>query len=119
MEPVHIMTPGELIVFSVVLIVTGIVFVLFFMAPDEKGSSMLVLTRQPKPNEDLILIGDDIVIQIQGVRGDNVKIGIRAPRSVRVIRGELAVEPLVGANLPKAFTPLNIEEPAAVVDSRS
>ena len=35
-EHIHLMTVGELIVFSVVLIVTGILFVLFCMAPEEK-----------------------------------------------------------------------------------
>lgn len=89
-EPVvHLMTPGELIVFSVLLIVTGILFVLFCMAPEEKGNSMLVLTRKPEPNHDTILIGDSIRVQIQGVIGGKVKIGIEAPADVRVFRGEL------------------------------
>ena len=118
-EHINIMTVGELIVFSVVLIVTGILFVLFCMAPEEKGSSMLVLTRNPEPHRDTILIGPDIRIRILAVIGDKVKIGIEAPRNVTVIRGELAAEPVVGANVPQAFKPLTLEESAAVVDSRS
>ena len=48
---------------------------------------MLVLTR--KANEQ-ILIGDDIKITLVRVRGDSVRVGIEAPREVRVVRGELA-----------------------------
>jgi carbon storage regulator len=48
---------------------------------------MLVLTRK---TNDGLLIGDDIVVTILGVDGDRVKIGIDAPRHVRVLRRELA-----------------------------
>ena len=48
---------------------------------------MLVLTR--KANEE-ILIGDDIKITLVRIRGNSVRIGIEAPREVRVVRGELA-----------------------------
>ena len=48
---------------------------------------MLVLTR--KANEQ-ILIGDDIKITLVRVRGNSVRVGIEAPREVRVVRGELA-----------------------------
>lgn len=48
---------------------------------------MLVLTR--KANEQ-ILIGDDIKITLVRVRGNSVRVGIEAPRDVRVVRGELA-----------------------------
>lgn len=47
---------------------------------------MLVLTR--KPGQD-IMIGDDIVIHIVDVQGDNVRIGIDAPTQVKIYRGEL------------------------------
>ena len=47
---------------------------------------MLVLTRQAG---ERILIGDDIVIQIREVRGNQVKIGIEAPPEVKVLRQEL------------------------------
>ncbi len=49
---------------------------------------MLVLTR--KMNEQ-ILIGNDIKITLVRVRGNSVRIGIEAPRDVRVVRGELKV----------------------------
>jgi carbon storage regulator CsrA len=47
---------------------------------------MLVLTR--KANEQ-IQIGDNIVITILQVKGQSVRVGIEAPREVRVLRSEL------------------------------
>ena len=47
---------------------------------------MLVLAR--KLNERII-IGDDIEISIVDIRGDSVKIGIEAPKSVKVYRKEV------------------------------
>ena len=47
---------------------------------------MLVLSR--RVGEKLI-IGDDIVITVIDVRSDGVRIGIDAPRSVRVNRAEV------------------------------
>lgn len=48
---------------------------------------MLVLTRKAS---EQILIGDDIKITLVRVRGNSVRLGIEAPREVRVVRGELA-----------------------------
>lgn len=50
---------------------------------------MLVLNR--KPNQS-IMIGDDIEVVILEVKGDNVKIGLKAPRNVPVFRQELLAE---------------------------
>lgn len=47
---------------------------------------MLILSRK---KEDKIMIGDDIVITIVECEGDRVKIGIDAPKNVRVFRKEL------------------------------
>lgn len=47
---------------------------------------MLVLSR--KLNER-IMVGDDIVISVVEVRGDQVKLGIEAPRTVKVYRQEV------------------------------
>lgn len=49
---------------------------------------MLVLAR--KENET-IKIGDDIEIRILEVKGDTVRIGIEAPKSVDILRGELVL----------------------------
>jgi len=50
---------------------------------------MLVLSR--KKNQSII-IGQDIEISILGIEGDNVKIGINAPKKVSVLRKELIDE---------------------------
>ena len=47
---------------------------------------MLVLSRKAG---ETIWIGEDIEIVISEVKGEQVKIGIRAPRSIDVVRGEL------------------------------
>jgi len=47
---------------------------------------MLVLTR--KPNQQL-RIGEDIVITVVKVRGNTIRLGIEAPKDVRVIRAEI------------------------------
>jgi len=47
---------------------------------------MLVLTRKL---DEQILIGNDIKITLIRVRGNTVRLGIEAPRDVRVVRSEL------------------------------
>ena len=47
---------------------------------------MLVLTRRPHQQ---IMVGDDIVINIVDVNGENVRVAIDAPRHVKIYRGEI------------------------------
>ena len=47
---------------------------------------MLVLSR--RTNES-IMIGGDIEVTVLGVEGDNVKLGIRAPKEVDIYRQEI------------------------------
>ncbi len=47
---------------------------------------MLVLTR--KENEK-IMIGDEVVVTILSVEGNSIKIGIDAPREIRILRMEV------------------------------
>ena len=47
---------------------------------------MLVLSRQ---RDESIMIGDDVEIIIVDVRGDKVRLGITAPRSIPVHRREI------------------------------
>ncbi|MEM7454830.1 MAG: carbon storage regulator [Planctomycetota bacterium] len=55
---------------------------------------MLVLTR--KQNQEIV-IGDNIKVTVLKVKGNTVRLGIDAPRHVRVVRGELPpVEPEAG-----------------------
>jgi carbon storage regulator len=50
---------------------------------------MLVLTRSANQS---IVIGSDIVVTVLEVRGENVRIGISAPRSVAVYRNEVIAQ---------------------------
>jgi carbon storage regulator len=47
---------------------------------------VLVLSRKA---EQSLIVGDDIVISVLGIEGERVKLGIEAPRSVRVLRAEV------------------------------
>ncbi|MCM3711667.1 carbon storage regulator CsrA [Sporosarcina luteola] len=73
---------------------------------------MLVLSR--KPNET-IKIGDDIEIRILEVKGDTIRIGIEAPKTVDILRGEL-VQSITETNTEaltldtKLFSQLTIKE---------
>ena len=60
---------------------------------------MLVLTRRPNQS---IMIGGNIVVTVLEVRGDQVRIGIKAPRDVDVHRDEVWAE-LQAANRAAAL----------------
>ena len=47
---------------------------------------MLILTR--RPNETL-MIGTEITVTVLGVKGNQVRIGVNAPRNVAVHREEI------------------------------
>lgn len=64
----------------------------------ERGNKMLILAR--KENESII-IGDDIELTIVSIRGDHVKVGINAPRSIKVYRKEI-YEEIQKANIEAA-----------------
>jgi carbon storage regulator len=51
---------------------------------------MLVLSRKVG---ERIRIAADIVVVVTAIQGDRIKIGIEAPKSVRVLRGELRETP--------------------------
>ncbi|HHX12625.1 MAG TPA: carbon storage regulator CsrA [Clostridiales bacterium] len=66
---------------------------------------MLALSR--KTNES-IMIGNDIEITILEVKGDQVKIGISAPKSVPIYRKELYIQ-IQESNKEAAETTVNDE----------
>ena len=47
---------------------------------------MLILTRRVGES---IIIGDDIVINILGVKGNQIRIGVNAPKEISVHREEI------------------------------
>ena len=47
---------------------------------------MLVLSRKVG---ETIWIGDDVELVVTEVKGEYVKVGVRAPRTIDIIRGEL------------------------------
>jgi carbon storage regulator CsrA len=59
---------------------------LIAMPPRQKEIAMLVLTRKL---DESIRIGDDIKITILRIKGNTIRLGIEAPRDVRVVRSEL------------------------------
>lgn len=67
---------------------------------------MLVLTRHANQS---IMIGHDIVVTVLEVRGDQVRLGIKAPRSVDVHREEVFVA-LQQANRAAASPPASAVE---------
>ncbi|MFQ5558382.1 MAG: carbon storage regulator CsrA [Acidimicrobiales bacterium] len=50
---------------------------------------MLVLSRRVNQS---IMVGSDIVITVLDLRGDHVRLGVKAPRSVAVHREEVAAQ---------------------------
>ena len=52
----------------------------------EGAATVLVLSRQ---RDETIMIGDDIELTIVDIRGDKVRIGIKAPSQVAVHRKEI------------------------------
>ncbi len=60
---------------------------------------MLILTR--KVGESLI-IGDDVVVTVLGIKGNQVRVGVKAPKEVNVHREEVYERRLEGAPVPDA-----------------
>lgn len=94
---------------------------------------MLVLTRK---SGEQILIGDDIVITVLEGRGDGVRIGIDAPRGVKIQRQEVLraveeanvaaadaapdagerIKAMLAVRRPAAQDPADAAEPAGPAD---
>jgi carbon storage regulator len=63
---------------------------------------MLVLTRK---QSETIYIGEDVVIKVIQTGRGSIKLGIEAPSSIRVLRGEVADEATnAGAAAPQVST---------------
>lgn len=73
---------------------------------------MLVLSRRP---EQSFRLGDDITVTVLGIDGDRVKLGIRAPRDVVVLRQELFQELHDANSAAASTTPTSPEVVAAAL----
>lgn len=47
---------------------------------------MLILTRK---SGESIRIGDDVVVTVQEVKGNQVRLGVDAPKGISIYRGEI------------------------------
>lgn len=47
---------------------------------------MLILTRRPLES---VMIGDEVIVTVLGVKGNHVRIGIKAPKHIPVHREEI------------------------------
>src|SRR5438874_5697749 len=57
--------------------------------PPRRGFLVLVLTRRANQS---IMIGHEVVVTVLEVRGDQVRLGIKAPRSIDVHREEIFLQ---------------------------
>ena len=73
---------------------------------------MLVLTRRV---DESIIIGDDIRIVVVDVRGEQVKLGIEAPRHIPVHREEVYRE-IQAENRRAAMDPADVERLRQVIE---
>jgi carbon storage regulator len=68
---------------------------------------MLILTRRVGES---VVIGEDVTVTVLGVKGNQVRIGINAPKHVAVHREEIAERIKNGQGADRAG---NTEEPAS------
>jgi carbon storage regulator len=66
---------------------------------------VLVLTRKV---EESITIGNHITVSILEVRGNQVKLGIKAPKDVPINRTEI-FESILNENINASATPMDLE----------
>jgi len=64
---------------------------------------MLALTRKPG---ERIVIGDNIVVTVVDIKGDNIRLAIEAPRQVKIYRGE--IYDAIAAENQQAAVPMNL-----------
>lgn len=66
---------------------------------------MLALTRKVG---ERIVIGDNIVVTVVSIKGENIRIAIEAPKEVKIYRGE--IYDAIAAENQQAAVPLDLAE---------
>lgn len=66
---------------------------------------MLVLTRKA---EESITIGNNITVSVLEIRGNHVRLGIKAPKDIPVNRTEV-FESIIMENIRASETPMDLE----------
>jgi carbon storage regulator len=56
------------------------------MSEGNGGDGLLILTRRVG---ETLMVGDDVTVTVLGVKGNQVRIGVKAPRSTAVHREEI------------------------------
>ncbi len=69
---------------------------------------MLILSRR---ESECIHLGDDIVVTIVRVNGDKVRIGVKAPPHIKILRTELELD---WEARPLAEAPTPVEAPSPI-----
>jgi carbon storage regulator len=54
--------------------------------PTQKENAMLILTRRVG---ETLMVGDEVTVTVLGVKGNQVRIGVNAPKEVAVHREEI------------------------------
>ncbi|WP_018305789.1 carbon storage regulator CsrA [Desulfitobacterium hafniense] len=70
---------------------------------------MLALTRKAG---ERIVIGDNIVVTVVGIKGDSIRLTIDAPKEIKIYRGE--IYDAIAAENKEAAIPMDLAELTAL-----